>query len=227
MRSPVGLAPYVTLAALAAFLTLTAALFLLRPYSSWVHTQSLVPSRVMSTAKASQQASTLCPNGVPSVFDSLAAANLVRDNMDPDFAIWEDRPFTLPNVKATRALPEFEDRSDLIFLIQIANNSMYFLDRSDDCADGCNRFLHSIRNAFHRGWASGRLNLPDTTFLLNVHDGAKCPLDPEDAPRCTAPMLSINRRVDTFSDILVPNFDLPFEVHSVPWDLKKPRAFFR
>jgi hypothetical protein len=165
----------------------------------------------------------LC-GAVPSVQEALDGTDLFRDNLEPDLAPWAARGFSLQDVLDTRAaLAADNDHPDLHFLVETRNNSLRLLDREGGvCAPGaCSEMWRQLVEALGAGAASGRLRLPDTTFIVDVGDDAVC------APgRCAAPVLSVNRR-DGLEDVLVPLFHVPFQVHSAPWARKRAGAFFR
>ena len=88
-------------------------------------------------------------------------------------------------------------------------------------------------NALQRGLATGKLRSPDVEFIINVLDEAICPTVDEfpDDPVCKAPVLSLNRRIGQFKDVLVPGFlTVPQPVDKdkeTAWSAKLPIAFFR
>lgn len=169
----------------------------------------------------------LCPDGVPTSDVANDSIDLERDCIVPDISAWKvEDSYTEADVYATADV--LSSRPDVVALIRIESNQLFFEDRDDDCIDNCNVQLQHITMTLRQAMEEGSLHLPDCLFLLNVDDSAMCRhVEDPSFPVCTAPVLSINRRKDTFRDILVPEFASESTRHSVPWEQKQPIAFFR
>ena len=172
--------------------------------------------------------SALCPDGVPTSSEvANESIDLEWDCITPDIDAWLTMEgYTEEAVYATA--DALSGRSDVIALVRIEGNKLFFEDRDDDCQDNCNRQLEDITYTLRQALEEGNLNLPNCLFILNVDDEAVCEHDQHpEFSICSAPVLSINRRKARFKDILVPEFASETRRFSMPWDEKEPIAFFR